>query len=53
MYPDLPLRFPLYAVRFASNVNYADAQTLREIAQWCEWKAARIERSTAQGSGAQ
>lgn len=52
MYPELPLRFPLYTLSFTSQVRYADAQTLRELAQWCEWKAAQIERRTPQTGGA-
>lgn len=52
MYPELPLRFPLYTLSFSSQVRYADAQTLRELAQWCEWKADQIERRTTQVGGA-
>lgn len=52
MYPDLPLRFPLYTLSFSSQVRHADAQTLRELAQWCEWKAAQIERRAPKSGGA-
>lgn len=52
MYPELPLRFPLYTLSFSSHVRYADVQTLRELAQWCEWKADQIERRTTQDGGA-
>ena len=53
MYPELPLRFPLYTVRIDGQVRNADAQTLRELAAWCNWKADRMERYAATASDAE